>query len=196
MLSASLGAMTRLGDEQRGSAAVAAPRLPLWSEDLMQQAERDAQQILDAVWVSGRRPVDPFQIARSLGIRVYVDQGLEPDVAGMLVKQPGYDDPEIVLNANDSRNRQRFTCAHELGHYNKRSKSGDFGEWHFVDRRDSLSGQGSNPDEIYANQFAAALLMPAPWVRELADRYEVPALAFEFGVSADAMTYRLKNLGL
>jgi Zn-dependent peptidase ImmA (M78 family) len=167
----------------------------------MPDAEQDAQQILEKVWIVGPReyvhlPVDPFYIAQQLGIRVFTDARLENDVSGMLVKRPGYDDPEIVLNAHDSRNRQRFTCAHELGHYNKRTQDGDLGEWNFVDRRDALAATGKNPDEIYANQFAAALLMPAPLVKKRAKTNEISTLAFEFGVSADAMTFRLKNLGL
>ncbi|HVE68784.1 MAG TPA: ImmA/IrrE family metallo-endopeptidase [Solirubrobacteraceae bacterium] len=170
---------------------------------LMLSADRDAQQILERVWIAGpelddvKLPVDPFHIARELGLQVYTDRSLAADVSGMLVKRAGYDDPEILLNAGDSRNRQRFTCAHELGHYTKRTQTGDEGPWEYVDRRDTLSTQGKNADEIYANQFAAALLMPAETVRRRAQGSVVAtALAFEFGVSADAMTFRLKNLGL
>ena len=169
----------------------------------MLSAERDAQQILDRVWTVGpdpddvKLPVDPFHIARELGLQVYTDRTLEDDVSGMLVKRAGYDDPEILLNARDSRNRQRFTCAHELGHYTKRTQTGDEGAWEYVDRRDTLSTQGKDADEIYANQFAAALLMPANTVKRRAQGSVVaPALAFEFGVSADAMAYRLRNLRL
>jgi Zn-dependent peptidase ImmA (M78 family) len=110
------------------------------------------------------------------------------------VKRPGQD-PEIYLNSRDSRNRQRFTCGHELGHYVARSATGD-DSWEYVEHRALLASQGTNPEEIFANQFAANLLMPTDAVKELHAKYGPAALAHEFGVSADAMHYRLANLGL
>jgi Zn-dependent peptidase ImmA (M78 family) len=168
---------------------------PTW-----ESAERAAQEILGTVWLRDpseiRLPVDPFFIARELGLAVYVSQ-LDHGVSGMLVKRAGYDDPEIYLNRRDSRNRQRFTCAHELGHYVKRSASSDLGEvWEYVDRRDTLASLGKEPQEIYANQFAASLLMPRDLVKRFKGEYGVAALAYEFGVSADAMSFRLANLRL
>lgn len=165
--------------------------------------ERDAQQLLKTVWTNDsddvRLPVDPFFIAEALGIQVYV-VGLDEGVSGMLRKRIG-EDPEIYLQRSDGRNRQRFTCAHELGHYIKRSALGD-DAWEYVEHRALLASQGSNQDEIYANQFAASLLMPRDEVARLkkdldSDALSAPAvLAYEFGVSADAMNYRLVNLGL
>lgn len=170
----------------------------------MPDPEKDAQQLLQTVWIGAddpgrtRLPVDPFYIAKTLGIGVYLDNTLASNVAGMLVKRAGYDDPEILLNPDDSRNRQRFTCAHELGHYNKRAQTGDDQEWRYVDERNFLSSQGTDPDERYANQFAAALLMPTDevWDRAKSNGSDVAALAAEFGVSADAMNFRLINLDL
>ena len=79
-------------------------------------AERNAWELLQKAWTGGDPsrlvlPVDPFAIARKLGIHVFMDSSLPPEVSGMLRKRAGYDDPEILLNASDSRNRQRFTCA-------------------------------------------------------------------------------------
>ena len=161
--------------------------------------QRDAEEILRTVWqrdqLEIRLPVDPFAIAPSLGIGVYVSD-LDSSVSGMLVKRPGYD-PEIHVQQSDSRNRQRFTCAHELGHYVKRSAEGNDGKrWQYVDHRDDLASKGKDPEEIYANQFAANLLMPADLVRISSQRRSVAALAYEFGVSGDAMNFRLDNLGL
>lgn len=113
----------------------------------------------------------------------------------MLIKQPGYDDPEIHLNEKDSRNRQRFTCAHEIGHYVKRSAAGNDGKlWKYVDRRDDLASQGSDLEEIFANQFAANLLMPKDLVQRMKEERSVATLGFEFGVSSDAINFRLDNL--
>jgi IrrE N-terminal-like domain len=169
------------------------------SSVLPMKAERDAWELLQKVWTEGdpsnvRLPVDPFLIARKLGIQVFVDFSLSDEISGMLRKLPGYEDPEILLNGNDSRNRQRFTCAHEIGHYSQRVNSGGDGEWMYVDKRDPLSSEGNDPEEIYANKFAAELLMPEKVVEQRAGEYEVTTLAYEFGVSADAMRFRLDNL--
>jgi Zn-dependent peptidase ImmA (M78 family) len=169
--------------------------------------EKDAQQILGTVWAPGAPadavplPVNPFVIAQRLGIKAFT-ASLDEGVSGILVKRTGQD-AEIYVHASDSPNRQRFTCAHELGHYVKRSAAGD-DAWEYVEHRNLLTSQGTNADEIYANQFAASLLMPENAVRKLHDKLKrergsappPAALAYEFGVSADAMQYRLVNLGL
>jgi len=165
------------------------------------EAERDASELLRKAWIGDGvsrplLPVDPFAIARELGIQVFVDHRLPAEVSGMLRKRAGYEDPEILLNAGDSRNRQRFTCAHELGHYNQRVKQGLDGAWEYVDKRDPLSSQGLKPEEIYANKFAAELLMPREEIESRADDPNPASLALDFGVSADAMRFRLDNLGL
>lgn len=159
-------------------------------------AVRDASKLLDQVWASPfgvEVPVDPVTIAKALGITVYTAD-LDPDVAGLLVKHGG-EDPAIYLNSRDSENRQRFTCAHELGHYVQRSSS-DFEDWEFVDRRDQLSSTGTDLNEIYANTFAAQLLMPEHEVRSRAKRVGVAGLAATFQVSLEAMKNRFTTLRL
>jgi Zn-dependent peptidase ImmA (M78 family) len=153
--------------------------------------------VLKTVWTRGeaeiRIPVDPFYIARGLGIDVFLS-ALDDGVSGMLVRQGWYDDPKIYLNRDDHRNRQRFTCAHEIGHYVKRSAEGNDGDmWEYVDRRDNLASRGTDPEEVYANQFAANLLMPRDLVERMKGR-GIATLAYEFGVSADAMNFRLDNI--
>jgi Zn-dependent peptidase ImmA (M78 family) len=68
----------------------------------------------------GTIPIDPITIARTAGVRV-VTADLGADTMGALIKQPGQD-PTIMINGADSSNRQRFTCAHELGHWVRRSE--------------------------------------------------------------------------
>jgi len=166
-------------------------------------AEEDARELLRTAWAPAGGedkvplPVDPFAIAQALGIKAF-SAPLDNGVSGMLVKRAG-EDAEIYVHAADSPNRQRFTCAHELGHYVRRVAAEDT-EWEYVEHRDLLASQGTNPDEIYANQFAAALLMPREVVEKRLDELGsrglavAPSLAVEFGVSADAMQYRIKNL--
>lgn len=152
----------------------------------------DADRIRQQTWGS-EYPVDPVRIARRLGIDV-LEASLHPGVSGALVKAVGQD-PQILLNAADSPNRKRFTCAHEIGHFSKRSASPD--AYEYVDTRGALAAAGMDADEIYANQFAAALLMPGDEVRRLhkQGKGEIE-MALYFDVSQDAMHYRLMNLGL
>lgn len=155
------------------------------------QAERDAEQLLDSSWGTSL-PVDPFELARSLGIEVRF-VWLPPDVSGRITIQP-HGAAVIELNSWDHPNRQRFTCAHEIAHYLRRKKRGFRGKT-FVDYRDTLAGLGIDSEEIYANQFAAALLMPAKLVRrQYRQQRSAETLASVFRTSEQAMRLRLKTL--
>lgn len=93
--------------------------------------------------------------------------------------------------------RQRFTMAHELGH---------FALGHLVDQtaefRDAPSdfySDVSDPKEVAANKVAAQLLMPEIMVRFVIEQKlitSLPQLANVFGVSQSAMGYRLKALSI
>jgi Zn-dependent peptidase ImmA (M78 family) len=103
--------------------------------------------------------------------------------------------------------RQRFTIAHEIGHFYLRHVGEIFVEEHVLNKRDGRSSYAIDPKEIEANNFAAALLMPAQMVgRAVIDRINknpsikledlTDDLAEKFHVSRQAMGYRLINLGL
>lgn len=149
-----------------------------------------AEQTLREFW-GDSIPVDPARVAQKMGIEV-LDAYLDADVAGAIEKRPGQS-VKIFLNAEDHPNRQRFTCAHEIGHYVQR----DDEEFEFVDYRDMTASLGVEEDERYANAFAAALLMPEKEVRRLHSLGMSPKeMAGTFGVSEAALVNRLKNLGL
>lgn len=152
---------------------------------------REAERIRNSFWTRGF-PVDPVLIAQRLGVSVRQAK-LSPGVSGALVKSPG-EDPTILLNANDHPNRQRFTCAHELGHYISRENDPD--AYEYVDLRDIFrSAAGTKPEEIFANTFAANLLMPEKEVRRLlSEKHSPTEMAAYFDVSQDSMHFRLKNL--
>jgi Zn-dependent peptidase ImmA (M78 family) len=163
----------------------------------VQAPDVEAQQILDSAWrVSDGTlplPVDPIVISRKLGINVF-EADMKPNLSGRIVKESG-EDPRIIINKADSLTRKRFTCAHELGHYLQRLASDD--TFSYEDERGPLAATGMNPEEVFANQFAAALLMPATEVTERSgDGMGVGELAITFAVSAEAMSFRLRNLGL
>jgi len=167
-------------------------RLESMKSQVKREAETDAARLLQATW-GDAVPVDPVAIARIAGLRV-LEAPLDENTLGALVKQPGQD-PTILLNESDSKNRRRFTCAHELGHFVRRSEEAD--EYTRVDLRNSLSATGEEPEEVYANEFAACLLMPEKEVRQLVQSgMSDLEMAIRFKVSREAMQFRLKNLGL
>lgn len=166
----------------------------------MNRIERAAFSMLRDAGIT-EAPVDLMEVARELGIRIELAD-LGPDCSGMLVR--GEEGAVIGVHYAHHPNRQRFTIAHELGHY--RLHTGGT----YVDRgttlrmRSNVKNSGSPAEEREANQFAAALLMPAPWVEaeveshvlDLGDDSELQALCTRFGVSSQAMMYRLTNLGV
>jgi len=150
-------------------------------------------------------PIPVEQIAERLGAKItYEPFEGKGDVSGMLLRDK--DRTVIGVNSAHANVRQRFSIAHEIGHL--RMHQGAM----FVDQavrfnRDSKSALAIDPREIEANGFAAELLMPEDLVKaavakRLAKRANLPAtalvaeLAQEFDVSAQAMEFRLTNLGV
>jgi Zn-dependent peptidase ImmA (M78 family) len=151
-----------------------------------------AESILNEIWGDRGFPVDPVVIAQEIGVKV-IETELPPDVSGVLAKEEGQD-AVIFLSSSDHKNRKRFTCAHELGHFIKKMELGEQ-EISSVNFRDSRSSEGKDPEEMFANQFAANLLMPE---EEVLRQKRTPSfvLARYFGVSPEAIINRLKSLGL
>lgn len=160
-------------------------------------AEAAAQATLQATWLipgsAIRLPVDPISIARALDIDVYLAD-LGPDNSGQIQKRAG-GRTQIFLSRLDHPNRQRFTCAHEVGHFVRRRPDLDT-TFEFVDRRDWRSAMGTEVEEVWANQFAAELLMPESDIRSHWDAgvRSLYTLAERFGVSKQSMDLRLRNL--
>ena len=149
-----------------------------------------------------KAPINVGRVARQLGVRVE-RADLGEDCSGVLVRNG--DAAVIGVNYSHHPNRQRFTIAHELGHFvlHKGGKYIDKG-MSTLQFRDAESSTGTQLEEREANQFAAALLMPADWVRrefekhpfDLGDDEALNTMCRLFGVSSQAMSFRLVNLGL
>ena len=166
---------------------------PPWFSEA-QRPDSCAKEVLEAYWGGRGFPVDPAWIADRLGIKV-VEMSLPPQISGALIKQEGKD-PVILIERSDSKNRKRFSCAHELGHYFDKIRSND-DRYEYVDLRGAESKTGSNPQEVFANSFAASLLMPeAEVIMRLQEGQSLVHLARYFGVSGEALNYRLSRLGL
>ena len=151
-----------------------------------------------------RPPVPVERIVRSRGVSVRKQSNTSSDISGFLFRQE--DNVVIGVNAFHPQVRQRFTIAHELGHFLLHAPISD--KIH-IDRvfevkfRDDLSSQGIDTDEREANLFAAELLMPQHLIkRDIADVDEMDLvdddflkdLARRYGVSTQAMLFRLANL--
>ena len=143
-------------------------------------------------------PVDVAAVARELGVPI-VYEDLDDDIAGAIRQSKTAPNAyEIIVNIGHAETRQRFTIAHELGH--------------FIYHRDLL-GQGTgdtrayraepgtgfaNPhitarEERQASAFAANLLMPMALISEFQARgvRSAALLAQIFNVSEAAMRIRL-----
>lgn len=118
-------------------------------------------------------------------------ESMETDKSGSLSNEDGK--WIICVNKNHNVKRQRFTLAHELGHYFlHKEKNINFTDTTFFRSNDMDS------IEYIANEFAARLLMPEDVVRELIDSEQIKnigVLAEKFNVSSAAMKYRVLSLG-
>lgn len=161
--------------------------------------------VIDLLKSSNTRaiPVRVDTVAHYLGIKVEFVQ-LGENVSGLLIIEQGK--PTIGINESHPFVRQRFTLAHEIGHYVLHGNDATL----FIDKkysvvfRDPNTSSGEHRAEIQANQFAAALLMPYPLLEaevtrrnlDLGDDKALMMLAREFQVSVQAIGYRLSNLEL
>lgn len=166
------------------------------------KAEARAGALLTELGVD-RAPVPVEKIAVRRGALVRYEP-FEQDVSGMLYRD-GVAPPVIGVNSANSPLRQRFTIAHEIGHLEMHKGALILDRLVRVNFRDALSSTASVAEEIEANAFAAALLMPADQVEQrlaaatrgpgASDDQLVERLSREFRVSRQAMEYRLVNLG-
>lgn len=107
----------------------------------------------------------------------------------------GVADFTVFIPSHTSQERDRFTIAHELGHY--------FLHYLFLDKASRPSQlradrYGSGRVEWEANWFAGAFLMPADRFKSVYETEggELFAVADEFAVSDSAVRVRAKSLGL
>lgn len=134
-------------------------------------------------------PVPVDAIAEDL-CGLAVEEAADLDVSGLLLPA----ERRVFLNATESPERRRFTLAHELGHWVCQCLAGSAAPVYC--RAEELSLDVSEKQlEREANVFAAELLMPEVEVRA-AWAGDVSACAERFGVSGQAMRWRLYGFGL
>jgi Zn-dependent peptidase ImmA (M78 family) len=147
-----------------------------------------------------RPPVPVEQIAKKLGLKLAAIPG-DDDISGAIIRRGS--DVVIAVNTLHHPNRQRFTVAHELGHYYFHSVLEEHVDQNFrVAWRNSESSKAVDWLEIEANRFAAELLIPRDFlVKDLdalrrIEKRTVALLASRYRVSPEAMKFRLTNLGV
>jgi len=130
----------------------------------------------------------------------YVEVAVDSRLSGQLV----YASREVIVNTkNRSAVRQRFSAAHELGHWVLRHYEretlpddtlgfdGEYGDPEAVQPRSAI--------EREANMFAAELQVTEAWLRELRQPIKpgtLDVLARDFGVSRETMLLQLMEYKL
>ena len=189
------------------------------------QAQKRAAQLLHDLRLD-TIPVPVERIAKALGAQVRFT-AFEGDLSGLIYREEdegGRPLSTIIgVNSTHAPTRRRFTLAHEIGHlYLGHLEGESLGHLH-IDRkfhwsqvpkkaipRDARSSLGVDAQEMAANAFAAALLMPEKTLREdfetlrdgsiggldFEDDELARALADRYKVSPQAMLLRLFHLRL
>jgi hypothetical protein len=139
-------------------------------------AKRSAEALVRAERITSL-PVDPFAIASSRDIVVQAKPDTAPGVSGMLVRH-GNAFGILYATHIPSEGFQRFSVAHELGHY--------FLDGH-VDHILGADGihtshagfVSADPYELEADSFAAGLLMPTDLFKRAVDKQPASLSAVE-----------------
>lgn len=147
--------------------------------DILRQHQEDA-------------PVHVGEVAQAFGLRVFTSD-LPEGISGALFHNPKYETDSgyvIFVNKDEVIVRQRFTAAHEIGHFLlHRDQIGEGIHENVFLRAEGLSSW----QETQANKVAAEILMPYHLIRALNNRgvTDVDALARELQVSRAAMSIRI-----
>jgi Zn-dependent peptidase ImmA (M78 family) len=155
----------------------------------LQAVKANAATVLQSVGLEGVYPVDPFEVADRLGIRLkFLPENVMARVTGSTGDVEGFCFEDggiyyIAVGADWHSNAQRFTGAHELGHVIKHKELLPLPRNHSV--RSSI--------EKEANSFAAQLLMPRDLVRKYG-HLPLPVLARMFDVSPRAAQIRAASV--
>ncbi len=163
------------------------------------EIEQTADSLLQHVEIQ-RIPIPIEDVADALKIKI--GRAPSKDFSGLLLRKDGA--ALIGINSDEHPRRQRFTIAHELGHFFLHQSNEAF-----VDYRRDGKKHPRTQKEREADAFAASLLMPRQTLRKdfskiAADSFfdeeqlqsTVTFLADKYEVSEEAMRIRLMTLGM
>jgi Zn-dependent peptidase ImmA (M78 family)/DNA-binding XRE family transcriptional regulator len=161
---------------------------------LAQQAEELAAELRSRLGL-GLGPIPDLEgiLELELGVRIFV-RALPSSVSGVYAYHPELG-AIIVLNKLHPRSRRRWTLAHELAH---------FLTTRFEPSVVRAKESRKNADDVFADAFAAAFLMPSATVRRIFEEYvgtegkfsirHIVLGARRLGVSLEAFCRQLENL--
>ena len=177
-----------------------------------EKADTQAQEMLKRANAM-TRPVDLKPILDKLRLELRLSP-MSEEYSGFLA----VDKRMIVVNERHPKVQQRFTVAHEIGHYDlhrgDRDSTGMFVNWTDYFRGDDKQevhyrrqfGPADYRMEVEADAYAAGLLMPKTLLEQYLEQNAgkidlskpegTKMVAQAFNVSRLAMGYRLSNLGL
>jgi Zn-dependent peptidase ImmA (M78 family) len=130
----------------------------------LKMAKQKAEALLRDEGLLANIPIDPFAIAASRGITVQAKPDTDAGVSGMLLRH-GNSFGILYATHIGSEGFQRFSIAHELGHYFLDGHAD-----HVLKDGIHASHAGfisADPFELEADSFAAGLLMPAAPMKRL-----------------------------
>jgi Zn-dependent peptidase ImmA (M78 family) len=162
-------------------------------------AKRQAADLLRRARVK-KAPIPVEKLAAFLHAEIVL-QPFSGEISGIVHRNK--DGSAVIgINSRDAMQRQRFTIAHEIGHLLLHADENLHVDKNFpIGLRNGISGKSVDENEIEANQFAAALLMPADLIKEDVHRLTgtdvlvaIRKLAKKYGVSEQAMSIRLSAL--
>ncbi len=164
--------------------------------------KEDAEHLAESEWrrlALGDEPIkDVFSLIESQGVHVIRQEMGNAGFDGAFLYSPD-NGAFLILNASRPVVRQAFTAAHEYCHCLKHRNRGIQ-----IDRNvyEDYLNTDAPTMERYANAFAAAFLMPRKAIERALKNLNKHIGAEEviqrkryFGVSYQAMVWRLKNLG-
>ena len=158
----------------------------------LHSGEKAARAARRALGLDANQPIrDLLDVAEeTFDVPVLIERFQDEKIAGVLLRR-GEGDAFIALNADHRAVRQRFTLAHEVGHWVCQVQAGRGTP--VMCRAEDLLPAADRALEREANVFADELLMPEPAVRAVAGERHPAA---RFGVSGEAMRWRLYGFGL
>lgn len=155
----------------------------------------DDAQVASVLRHISESPVKLGPLAKALGLVVKIStlpQGKSGQISPSQEAPSGY---MIKINRHESKERQRFTLAHEIAHFLlHKDKIGSGIFENILYRADGIS----NEEEVEANRLAAEILMPRDLIRSQlgnrvgnVDEETAERMAEAFQVSVPAMKIRL-----
>lgn len=160
------------------------------------QIEDFAAAVVDHMGIVAGQPLGPVieRLRGEIHPQGIVELGTTSDGSIQIEEDAGF---KIFLPSHTGRERDRFTIAHELGHY----------FLHFLYQRSITPNNprclkarraGTGTVEWQANCFAAAFLMPERQFRSVHSEFagDIFLVAERFGVSRAAATIRAETLSL